>query len=427
MCGGLRHIGGMTNPLHSALLMVLTTACVASSGGSDVESKVESTDDAPVAGGGGDGSGGEAGRDVPSSQGGAGGGPVGSGGEAPDPGCESYPYSADALYAELVGFAQGTTGGDPAEVYHVTTLSGSGAGSLTAALESTEPHWIVFDVEGTITLPGGEVQVQSNKTIDGRGRNITIAGSFEIRDEKNIIVSDVALTNELAGHCTQAGDVISVRGNGTTPGSFTSRKLWFHHVELFNGGDGLLDLRGASQVTLSWSHLHTHKKAMLMGPNADQSPSSGMRVTMHHNFFDRISLRGPQFRQGWAHYFNNYQFEWYEYGAGGLDGAQFLSENNVYQARPGSYCLASCPDPNPCGDNDFTVSKDALVHAWSDNGDGNVKSVGDLALAGAQLSENNPAMVFDPAVEYSYVAEPATVGLSENIAAQAGPRVHYCQ
>ena len=54
--------------------------------------------------------------------------------------------------------------------------------------------------------------------------------------------------------------------------------IWLHHVELFNGGDGLLDLRGATEVTLSWSHLHTHKKAMLMAWDNDQREAGGMYV-----------------------------------------------------------------------------------------------------------------------------------------------------
>jgi pectate lyase len=422
----------MRRCVFSAFLLAFAASCVAASG---EDGDVRSNGDPGTGGSAADGGGastsattaGQGGTSMTGSGGTGSAGGSGGGGQAPDPGCESYPYSADALYAELVGFGESATGGDPATPYHVTTLASSGAGSLANALESSEPYWIVFDVNGKITLPGGKVSMESHKTIDGRGRDITIEGTLEIRDEKNIIVSDVALTNDLEGHCTQAGDVISVRGNGTTPESYTARNLWFHHLELYNGGDGLLDLRGASLVTISWTHFHTHKKAMLMGPNSDQSPANGMRVTLHHNFFDRVTLRGPQFLFGWAHYFNNYQLEWYEYGAGSLDGAEFYSENNIYQARPGTYCLQSCPDINPCGDNDFAVSKDGLVHEWSTNGAGSAKSVGDLALEGAELNENDPGGVFDPTTQYTYTAEIATVGLAQAVGDGAGPRLDFCQ
>jgi pectate lyase len=271
--------------------------------------------------------------------------------------------------------------------------------------------------------------VRSDKTIDGRGRDITIEGNLVLRDATNVIITDVGMTNELEGHCTQDGDVITIEGRGDTdPGGYTSRNIWINHVELFLGGDGLLDIKGGSKITISWCHLHGHKKAMLASYTQDDAPAPGMRVTFHHNYFERITLRGPQFIFGWAHYFNNYQFEWYEYGAGSLGGAQFYSENNIYQARPGWFCLpVPCPDPNPCGDNDTVVSKDALVTDWASNGEGYAISVGDLALEDASISENQPQDVFIPSDYYSYTAETATEELAARIAAESGPRVDYCQ
>ena len=340
--------------------------------------------------------------------------------------CGSYPFSAQTLLAERAGFGAQTTGGDPNNVYRVTTLSGSGQGSLRAALQSAQAYWIVFDVNGTITH-NTPVEIASNKTIDGRGRDITIEGTLLIDDARNIIISDVTVTNPLEGFCTQAGDVIRAQGTGGAPDSYTTRDLWIHHVHAHTGGDGLIDLRGASRVTLSWSHLANHKKAMLMWQNIDGQPATGMRVTLHHNYFDRLTIRGPQFVYGWAHYYNNYQYQWYEYGAASLGGAQFYSEANVYEARPDNVCVPACPDPNPCGDNDFVVSKLALVNDWAENGAGNVQSVGDLLLNDAEIQLNNPQAVFTPSSQYSYTAEPASMSLASRVAAQAGPRTTYCQ
>ncbi len=340
--------------------------------------------------------------------------------------CSRYPFRADTLLSERAGFGANATGGDPTNLYRVTTLAGDGAGSLRAGLESNTSYWIVFDVNGTITH-NTPVRIRPNKTVDGRGRSIAIEGTLLIDEARNIIISDVEVTNPLEGFCTQAGDVIRAQGNGDTPSSYTTRDLWLHHIYAHTGGDGLIDLRGASMVTLSWSHLRNHKKGMLMAQNKDGQPSAGMRVTMHHNYFDRLSLRGPQFLYGWAHYYNNYQFEWYEYGAASLDGAQFYSENNIFQARPNNVCVPSCPDPNPCGDNDFVVSKEALVNAWSSNGQGNVLSTGDLLLNDAEVQPRNPQQVFDPSSQYAYTAQPATEALAAQIAASAGPRTDYCQ
>ncbi|MDP7040983.1 MAG: hypothetical protein QGI45_17635 [Myxococcota bacterium] len=340
--------------------------------------------------------------------------------------CENYPYSAEALLDELWGFARNTSGGDPNNIKWVTNTHNSGSGSLRAALESNESSWVVFEFEeGTIEL-NSPIEIRSNKTLDGRGRNITIDGTLEIDNAKNIIISDVRLTHTSNAPCTQEDDVVTIWGNGgENASSYTSRNIWFHHVEFFKGGDGLLDVRGGSNITVSWSHFHSHMKVSLNSRTRDGDPAPGMDMTWHHNFFDRITLRGPQFKYGRAHYVNNYQYQWYEYGAGSLADAQFYSENNIYEARPGTFCPGNCPDPNPCGDNDWLVSKKGLVIDWEGE-PGNAISVGDLALEDAQLEQRNPESVFLPADEYSYALETASVELATRIKENAGPRTHYC-
>jgi len=350
----------------------------------------------------------------------------------PDEDCTQYPFSATALLAELEGFGRNTTGGDPARPYIVTSLGESGPGTLRAGLESNQPYWIGFDVEGDIVLDDdGRIEVTSNKTVDGRGRNITIKGSIRIRDAVNVIFTDLKMENDLEGHCTQSGDVLPIGGDrGPTGADYHTRNIWINHMEIYNGGDGLIDLRGATDVTVSWAHMHTHKKGLLWSDPDDGLTGGGQHVTLHHSFFDRISLRGPQFIGGWLHFYNNYQFQWYEYGAGGLREAQFYSENNVYEARPGSFCFirSMCADPNPCGDFDTRVSKLGLVSDWSGNGIGYTKSVGDLALEGAILDQNEPARVtFDPASRYTYTAEPADMVLTDRLRRGTGPRVDYCR
>jgi hypothetical protein len=319
-----------------------------------------------------------------------------------DLGCDDYPFSADALLAERVGFGRRATGGDADKVYRVTTLS------------------------------GGTSDVASNKTVDGRGRDVHIEGTLRLEDTRNVILTDLTLSNDLEGHCTQAGDVLLLRGTGTNDAAtFSTRDIWLHHLDLGNGGDGLLDLRGASRVTVSWTHLHTHKKGLLFWTDRNGDETPGMHVTMHHNHFDRISLRGPQLVHGRLHYFNNFQDRWYEYGAGSLGGAQLYSEANVYRAREScslaDYAAGACEDPNPCGDNQpWDGRTSALVTDWAENGPGLSKSVGDLAENGAVIAENQPAQVFDPAAFYAWQAEPATPGLATRVAEGSGPRVDYC-
>ncbi|MFH1437112.1 MAG: hypothetical protein ABIJ56_15500 [Pseudomonadota bacterium] len=348
------------------------------------------------------------------------------------PDCSTYPFGADDLYAERVGFGGNVTGGDPDNVYIVTTLANDGEGSLRRALESDEDYWVGFEVEGRIVLADGDtaerLYVRSNKTVDGRGRDITIEGNLIIDEQRNIIITDVRLTNDLEGHCEQDGDVVTITGTGgATPESYPARDIWANHLELFNGGDGLFDIRGGSNITFSWNHLHTHKEAILAWETSDNEPAPGMRVTFHHNFFDQVTLRGPQFLYGWAHYYNNYQFKWYEYGAGCFGEGQMYSENNVYEAIPG--VVYTYADPNPCGDDDRLrpVRKAGLVTEWADHSRGYTSSVGDVLLNDATVDVNEPGRVFNPSDHYTYTADPANAAMAARVMEESGPRVDYCR
>lgn len=341
--------------------------------------------------------------------------------------CASYPFSAATLLAERLGFGAAATGGDPAKVYRVKTLADAGTGSLRAALEAVDSYWIVFDVEGLILLEDG-VRVKSNKTVDGRGRAIVIDGNLKIdAGTKNVIISDVTLQYP-RGFKTSDGDTIGIRGHGgADPSVYDSKDFWFHHLDLGRAGDGQLDVRGGTNITISWSHMHSHAKSFLHSQDTDDKPSPGMRITYHHNWFDGITRRGPLFYYGLADYFNNWQYHWYEFGASSNSGAQFLSENNVYEARPGTYCIPSCPDPNsPTGDSDYTVSKEALVSGWAGE-PGMIKSVGDVALEGAKITTKDPTKVFSRTTYYTAKPEPAGAELKARLKALTGPRKTYCK
>jgi len=349
--------------------------------------------------------------------------------------CSSYPYDPGALLAERVGFGRRADGGDPSRVYRVTTTRSSGGGSLREALESSEPYWIVFDIgdgsDATIDLGDDPVRVRSNKTVDGRGRRVTVDGAIELRDGvRDVIFSDVAFTNSHGDRCTQEADVFLIRGDGAeTPGGFENRDIWFHHVEVYEGGDGLIDVRGGSRITISWSHFHDHSKGMLLSQaSADELEGREMEITFHHNFFERLSRRGPRQTRGRVHYMNNYVFEWWEYGVAAVHGAELRSENNIFQARPGRTCgsiFSPCRDPAPCGDEDYEVSKIAISNDWASGERGYVSSAGDLLLEDATVATREPGRVFTPG--YPYTLEPATMALAARIRAEAGPRTRYCR
>jgi len=343
-----------------------------------------------------------------------------------------YPFSAESLLAERVGFGSRAIGGDPSKIYRVTTLASDGPGSLRNALVSDEPYWIVFDVEGTIKLPDGP-KIKSNRTVDGRGRNITIDGGLRLpKSTRNVILSDIKITFPSRYRVKETNaDLISVYGLGSdNPEEYTSRDLWFHHLELTQGNDGAIDLRGASGVTISWCRVHHHEKGFLMNVDADHRPTTGMQVTMHHNYFEWISRRGPKMGFGELDFFNNYTKNFVEYGVVSHDGARLLSENNIFEARPGSRCLGPCHDPNtPDGYSTWTVRKGAiqLRENQGTEADGFVKSRGDVLLNDATIAENKPERVFERADYYPATLDAPDANLRARLVAETGPRTGHCR
>ena len=104
------------------------------------------------------------------------------------------------------------------------------------------------------------------------------------------------------------GDVISHRG--------TSKNIWIDHCELFNEDpsiqtnhdlyDGLIDIKGQTGfITISWNYLHDHHKAGLVGAS-DTDLFDDRKVTLHHNYYNKVLLRIPMYRGAVGHFFNNY-------------------------------------------------------------------------------------------------------------------------
>lgn len=320
-----------------------------------------------------------------------------------------YPLSAASLLAERVGFGARTTGGDPTKLYRVTTLADSGAGSLRAALESTEPYWIVFDVQGEIKLTN-QIRMKSNKTVDGRRRRITISGEkLGVNGQSNIIISDVKLTNPVRG------DAIEIRGaNGN------AKNFWFHHLELTRSQDGLIDFRGGTDITISWCHFHTHEKAVLVSTDTNNGPNPDMRITAHHNYFERITRRGIELGYGRGDYFNNFQYRWYEHGASSTREAQLLSEANIYEARPGYITFER--DPNPNGDWDWLVSKKALITDLDGRVLGYSKSVNDVTVNDAKITTRESGRVFNRSSFYQATIDRPDRAMRDRIVNESGPR-----
>ncbi|MFE0588866.1 family 16 glycoside hydrolase [Micromonospora echinospora] len=210
--------------------------------------------------------------------------------------------------APPIGFASvnalgqnGTTGGAGGPTVTVDT-----AGELLTAIATPGP--LTVKVSGMIALPGPMHDVTSDKTIIGIGADSGITGGGlniglpvsnvttpPANAVHNVIIRNLNFRNTV-------DDAINVQ--------MFSHHVWIDHNDLSSGYDGLIDIkRGSSYVTVSWNHTHHHTKNMLLGhdDNNGAQDTGHLRVTYHHNWYDRTPQRNPRVRFGDpVHVFNNY-------------------------------------------------------------------------------------------------------------------------
>jgi pectate lyase len=290
------------------------------------------------------------------------------------------------------GFGANTTGGLGGEQYWVTTLADSGRGSLREGAERPDTLWIRFWVSGEIELKS-PIDVASNKTIDGRGADVTLSNwGLILSRVSNVIVANLRFRN---GRGTST-DAIGVREE--------SHDIWIDHCDFADYGDGLVDITsGGTNVTVSWSKFSNQNKVMLINGQADDGHTVeySPHVTLHHNLFENTYQRNPRALHGLVHAFNNYLRNWGGYGMRSSEGGQLFSQSNVFDAGPDERALLTQP-----GRNDFAP--------------GLASSIGDLLGNEALTQPRLPSEVFNPARFYPYEAETANSRLRERILDYAG-------
>ncbi|WP_437532449.1 hypothetical protein WME79_04680 [Sorangium sp. So ce726] len=207
-----------------------------------------------------------------------------------------------------------TTGGGNATPVTVTTFA-----ELKSAVQDKNPRVVI--VSGTIKTEGGyALEIASNKTIMGADKDATIYGGIAMKNVSNVIVRNL----NIHGVWPNSGpdDAISSRN---------SHHVWYDHLNVWDGGDGLLDITNESSYqTVSWSKFwytnkdHPHRLASLNGSGGGDHPEDlgKLKITYHHNWFgDLVDQRMPRVMYGQGHIFNNY----------------YTSKGNLYCVGVGSY------------------------------------------------------------------------------------------
>ncbi|KAG6387480.1 hypothetical protein SASPL_152670 [Salvia splendens] len=288
-----------------------------------------------------------------------------------------------------IGFGRGAIGGRDGEFYVVTTEEDDPReprqGMLRHAVIQSEPLWIIFERDMSITLKE-ELMMNSYKTIDGRGFNIEMANGpcITIQGVTNIIIHGIYIHD-----CVQGGNAVVTDGpqhyelRGISDGDgisiFGARDVWIDHCTLSHCHDGLIDIvSGSTAITVSNNYMFRHNEVMLMGHSDDYVADKKMQVTIAFNYFgEGLVQRMPRCRHGYFHVVNNVYTGWEMYAIGGSANPTINSQGNV----PG----------------------DEEWKSW------NWRSEGDLLLNGARFIASGNATAATYAKASSMVARPASL------------------
>ena len=319
--------------------------------------------------------------------------------------------SYEDLVSKVVGFGDKTTGGQGGALCAVTSLANSGAGTLRSCLESTGARWVHFNVSGVIDLAASSINAKSNKTVDGRGANITIVnGGINLNGIENVIIHNVKFSDQSsfigASNKPVGIPYLNILRN--------SRNIWIDHVTISNNEDDPVQIgntgTGTSprNITISWCKWENKvNKALAIGFNPTKFPDDiNITVTLHHNFFNDTIQRQPRVSQAKVHTFNNYVYSW-----GGImpssdsvQNAELFSENNIYEA----------------GSNKLAIGTTNVGSGVTEAGF--VRSKTDLLLNGARVEQRLPANVFTPDSYYLYAPDKADLDLKDLIVRESGWR-----
>ncbi len=171
------------------------------------------------------------------------------------------------------------------------------------------------NINGSITFEG----IGSDAVANGWGVRIKKGSNIEVRN-LGFMLTDA---NE--------GDNLGLQQDND--------HVWVHHCDMFYGapgsasdqakGDGALDVKRSTFVTISYNHFWDTGKSNLLG--LSENTTNGLYVTYHHNWYDHSDSRHPRVRFYSAHIYNNYFDGISKYGAGSTEGSSLFLEGNYFR------------------------------------------------------------------------------------------------
>ncbi|HEX8398526.1 MAG TPA: pectinesterase family protein [Pyrinomonadaceae bacterium] len=277
-------------------------------------------------------------------------------------------------------FAQGGRGGD---VYRVTNLNDTGAGSLREGIRTapTTGRTIVFDVSGTIYLQSRLTITKPYITIAGQtapGDGITVAGeSTVITNTHNIIVRYMRF---------RPGDLRCANGfEGDSLWVDRSSDVIIDHVSTSWSVDESLSVTDSNRVTVQWS-LITESLKLACHDKGTHGYGSLLRygngsLTFHHNLYAHHLNRSPRIGDNLSVDFaNNVAYDWTSnagYSGEASEGTPNINYiNNYFIAGP------STPSGNARNRAFSGGSANTLIYSAGNLIDSNINGTRDGANTG---------------------------------------------
>ncbi|XP_051149261.1 pectate lyase-like [Andrographis paniculata] len=291
------------------------------------------------------------------------------------------------------GFGHETTGGKEGRYYVVSdpsddVMDNPLPGTLRHAVIQTEPLWIIFEHSMVIQLKQ-ELMMTSDKTIDGRGKQVHIAygAGITIQFVHNVIIHNIWIHNIIPKSGGMIRDALAhiglrTRSDGDAISVYGSSRVWIDHVSLSKGTDGLIDvIEGSTAVTISNCKFNNHNDVMLLGAHDDSEKDSIMQVTVAFNRFGKgLIQRMPRVRWGFAHVVNNDYSHWELYAIGGSSHPTIISQGNRFRASNNPYTKQVTK-------RDYASESEWRNWQW--------RSEGDMFKNGAYFLESGPPLVHE--------------------------------
>ena len=200
-------------------------------------------------------------------------------------------WAASDAFPGAEGAGRYAVGGRGGDVYHVTSLNDSGAGSLRYGLTSAVgPRTIVFDISGNIHLTS-DLSIGSNITVAGQtapGKGIAICDRQTTISGSNVVVRYMRFRPGDTYCPGYQPDALWVTG---------SENVIIDHVSASWSIDEVLSVtHGSNNVTVQWSIISEalHDSCHEKGNHGYGSLINGGDFSFHHNLYAHNRSRNPR-------------------------------------------------------------------------------------------------------------------------------------